>query len=269
MSEDTRCIKNKDEENTILLFKENRRARMPKGRKGGAPRRPIGARSFARKLGKMEKGGKEKGRKKKTEKRTRLIVPREIGSAPRSAFDVRFSFAYFLYSSLISPVSLSLSLSLSLKNHRRFIPSYRSIRGKHPTSSYILRFSKSVRVLLILLNTGNLVSVLGDSGDGVLGAMSSDPRGLQTLLRGLGLCLASRPKSWPKLNGVFERLAQVAVCWFVSSLKKFTIEFVGDWLKLEDGDTESAALPREKVGLRLSGFVFDAPITELTRLIWW
>jgi len=71
MSEDIRCIKNKEEENTILLFKENRRARMPKGRKGGAPRRPIGARPFARKLAKMEKGGKEKGRKKKKQKKGR------------------------------------------------------------------------------------------------------------------------------------------------------------------------------------------------------
>lgn len=115
------------------------------------------------------------------------------------------------------------------------------------------------------MNTGSLDSALGDSGDGVLGVSSSEPNGLQTLfVRGLGLCLvASNPKSWPKLNGVVGRLV-TEDCWLQSSLKKLAIEFVGDWLKLEDGEIESPALPREKVGLRFNGFGLVAPITELT-----
>lgn len=119
-------------------------------------------------------------------------------------------------------------------------------------------------MILMLLKTGNLDSALGDSGEGVLGAAgSSEPRGLQTLLRGLGLCLVEiRPKSWPKLNGVVGRFVQD--CWLHSSLKKLAMELVGDWLRLEDGETESPVLPSEKVGLRLSGFGLVAPITELT-----
>lgn len=117
----------------------------------------------------------------------------------------------------------------------------------------------------MLLNTGNLDSRLGDSGEGVLGAGSSDPSGLQTLLRGLGLCLVEiRPKSWPKLKGVVGMF--VHDCWLHSSLKKLAIEFVGDWLRLEDGEVESPVLVSEKVGLRLSGFGLVAPITELTAL---
>lgn len=121
---------------------------------------------------------------------------------------------------------------------------------------------------LILLNTGSLDSALGDNGEGVLGASSSDPSGLQTLLRGLGLCLVGiRPKSWPKLNGVVGMFD----CWLHSSLKKLAMELVGDWLKLEDGETESPVLPSEKVGLRFSGFGLVAPIIEVTALLvdWW
>lgn len=71
-----------------------------------------------------------------------------------------------------------------------------------------MKFSKSARVLLILLNTGSLESAFGDNGDGVLGVSSSELRGLHMLfVRGLGLCLvASSPKSWPKLNAVVGRL---------------------------------------------------------------
>lgn len=124
--------------------------------------------------------------------------------------------------------------------------------------------SKSARVLLILLNTGSLDSALGDNGDGVLGASSSEPNGLQTLLvRGLGLCLvARRPKSWPKLNGVVGRLVTDG-CWLQSSLKKLAIELVGDWLRLDEGEIESPVLPSEKVGLRFNGLGLVAPITEL------
>lgn len=111
-------------------------------------------------------------------------------------------------------------------------------------------------MLLILLNTGNLDSALGDIGDGVLG--SSEPSGLHTLLvLGLGLCLVARiPKSWPKLNAGNP-------CW-QSSLKKLAIELVGDWLRLEDGEIESPVLPNENVGLRFNGFGLVAPITEFT-----
>lgn len=52
-------------------------------------------------------------------------------------------------------------------------------------------------------------------------------------------------------------------CCVESSLKKLAIELVGDWLRLEDGETESAVLPRENVGLRLSGFGLVAPTMEL------
>lgn len=129
-----------------------------------------------------------------------------------------------------------------------------------------MRLSKSTRVPLILLKTGNLDSALGDSGEGVLGASSSEPSGLQTLLRGLGLCLVGiRPKSWPKLNGVVGRFVQD--CWLHSSLKKLAMELVGDWLRLEDGEAESPVLPSEKVGLRFSGFGLDAPIIEVTALL--
>lgn len=120
-------------------------------------------------------------------------------------------------------------------------------------------------MLLILLNTGSLDSAFGDSGDGVLGERSSEPRGLQTLfVRGLGLCLvARRPKSWPKLNAVVGRLA-TDCCWLQSSLKKLAMELVGDWLRLDDGEIESPVLPREKVGLRFRGLGLVAPMMELT-----
>ena len=144
----------------------------------------------------------------------------------------------------------------------------RRVRG----SFYIFRFSKSLRVLLILLNTGSLDSAFGDNGDGVLGVRSSEPNGLQTLfVRGLGLCLvASSPKSWPKLNGVVGRFATDG-CWLQSSLKKLAMELVGDWLRLDDGEIESPVLPKEKVGLRFNGFGLAAPITELTVVepVWW
>jgi len=92
------------------------------------------------------------------------------------------------HSILLSLLTFQISLPVSFKDHRLVSSRLRSL-------FYILNFSKSVKVLLILLNTGSLVSVLGDNGDGVLGAMSSEPSGLHTLLRGLGLCLASRAKS--------------------------------------------------------------------------
>lgn len=88
---------------------------------------------------------------------------------------------------------------------------------------------------------------------------------------GLGLCLvASNPKSCPKLNAV-ERLAlalPVVVAEGLpaqSSLKKLAIEFVGDWLRLEEGDTDSAVLPREKVGLRFSGL---GRVPMATEFVW-
>lgn len=85
-----------------------------------------------------------------------------------------------------------------------------------------MRVSKSPSVLLILLKTGSLDSALGESGDGVLGARSSEI-GLIIPPGGLGLCLVARsPKSWPKLNGVVGGLLPQ------SSLKKLAIEFVGD-----------------------------------------
>lgn len=103
-----------------------------------------------------------------------------------------------------------------------------------------MRYSKSPMVLLILLKTGSRDSALGDKGEGVRGASCG----------GLGVCLvpARMPKSWPKAKG--EDMAGVCCC---SSLKKLAIELVGDWLRLEDGEIESAVLPRLKVGLRLRG----------------
>lgn len=49
----------------------------------------------------------------------------------------------------------------------------------------------------------------------------------------------------------------------VSSLKKLAMELVGDWLRLDEGEIESAVLPRLKVGLKVSGLGLVAPTTLL------
>jgi len=117
---------------------------------------------------------KERKKEEKRKKRTHhpSDVAWEIG---RSAFTFDSPSLTFC----VSPISL--------KNHH----SPFTIEEK----VYIWSFSNfddsKFTLLLSLLNTGSLVSMLGDNGDGVLGDISSEPRGLYKLLRGLGLCLVA------------------------------------------------------------------------------